>query len=112
MTELDSSDVLDARGALGWLRAVLWAADVDVEFVPGPHGDATYLAEPSTSAPELLVPSAPARAVAAVSRRSSDARSLTGRLRTGAVEAVAATGLIPRLAPDRLLSLRLGAGRG
>jgi hypothetical protein len=110
MTDLDSSDAVVAPGALGWLRTVLWGPDVDIAFAAGAEGDVTFLAEPSASAPELLVPSGPAAAVAAVSRRSSDARSLGGRLRTTVVEAVAATGLIPRLAPDRLVSLRLGEG--
>ena len=64
MTDLDSSDAVVAPGALGWLRTVLWGPDVDIAFAAGAEGDVTFLAEPSASAPELLVPSGPAAAVA------------------------------------------------
>jgi hypothetical protein len=110
MTDLDSDDEVRAPAALGWLRTVLWAPDVEVAFVAGAEGDRVFLAEPSAADPELLVPADPPAATAAVSRRASDARSPLARLRSGTVEAVATTGLIPRLAPGRLLSLRSGPG--
>ena len=110
MTDLAHVPAVSADGALDWLRAVLWSSDVDVEFTAGGNGDLGFLAEPSASRPQLLVPDRPAAAVAAVARRSSDARSLSGRLRTTAVEMVARAGLVPRLAPGRIVSLWLGEG--
>jgi len=110
MTDLDRSVVTGPASALGWLRDALWAPEVEVAFAPGSDGDRVFLARPSPAAPELLVPIRPARATATVARRVSDARSLGWRIHAAGLEVVAATGLMPRLAPERLLSLTLGAG--
>jgi hypothetical protein len=109
MTDLVSAAV-GPGDTLAWLRSTLWSDRVDIRFRPGPDGDLCFLVRPLVDQPELLVPAQPPAAAAAVARRTSDARTIAGRLRTTAVEVAAASGLIPRLAPSRLLGLDLGVG--
>ncbi|MEL7210505.1 MAG: hypothetical protein AAGK32_20120, partial [Actinomycetota bacterium] len=110
MSDLAQDRGVAAPTALSWLRTVLWAPDVDVDVRPGADGDVTFLCEPDAVEPELLVPARPPGVTAAVARRSSDARSVAGRLRTTGVELAARTGLLPRLARHRLVSISTGAG--
>jgi hypothetical protein len=90
--------------ALSWIRAALWAPDADVELVAVERGDprAAWLARPDGDDPELLVPLAPNRAAAAVSRRFWDGMPPTRRARQWAGELALRTGAAQRLWPGRV----------
>ena len=92
------------QDALAWLRSALWHHDADVAYVPVGAGDpaARWLARPDAEAPELLVPAAPRRASAAVSRRFWDGMPARRRARQWVGEAVLRSGLAQRLWPGRV----------
>ncbi len=94
----------DGDDALRWLRDALWAPEADVELLAVGREDprATWLARPTGTAPELLVPVGPRRASAAVSRRFWDGMPASRRARQWLGEAGLHTGVAQRVWPGRV----------
>ena len=105
--EVGQDQVIDPYA---WVRAALWADDVDVAFKVDGSGRLPYVANPSRERPELLVPTRSGRVAATVARRTSDARSFRERAVNLVVEVGARAGLLTVVGGRRRVDLELGTG--
>jgi hypothetical protein len=99
-----------ATDPLTWVTDALWADDVEVHLDGVEVGGEAYIAHPSLSDPEILVPLGSRRTAAVIARRTSDARSLGDRARNLMVELAAGSGLLALAAGGRRVTLHVGPG--